>query len=579
MKRGLARLFDLAGEKKSTIIFSSLLSALAAIAQILPFFASYKIAAALLLNSSDLAQQISFWALVAIASLVLSMLLVGAAFILSHFAAYRILYNIRLRLCEHLARLPLGFFSQHSKGEIHKNIQENVEFIENFIAHKIPEFVMTASQALFLFGVFFYVDFRVGLLAFLVYALALYINFSIYKKESMKAAISEYFTRLERINSSSIELVRGISIVKLFSKNIENFGFFARNLRAYRDFTLDFAKRGMRSYLVFASLVNGFVFVLLPLFAFLLLQKGAKLELVLELLFFLLLCGALISPMLNIITLSRALMQINEGVARVDSLFKQRPLSEPQKSKIPANFDIEFKNLSFAYKDKEVLKDISFKLKQGQSLAIIGESGAGKSTILNLLARFYDFERGEILIGGVSIKELKNEDLMRILSPVFQESFLFKDSLRANIQAGLSASDEEILKASKLAGCESILAKHSLDAIIGEQGFELSLGEAMRINIARALLKNTPILLLDEINAALDYENELKIKNALDELKKDKCVLIIAHRLSSIKNADLILFLQKGCIKALGTHEELLRQSKEYQELLALYEDIERWRI
>ncbi|RDU53660.1 hypothetical protein CQA49_06260 [Helicobacter sp. MIT 00-7814] len=605
-KKGLPRLFELSAAKRGTIIFSSIFSALASLVALAPYFASYLIVCEFITYAENLEGvdrgYILTLGLCALGGVVASMLLNGAAFTLSHFAAYRILYNLRLALSRHLALLPLGFFTSTSKGEIHKTLQENVELIENFIAHKIPEFIQAVVGAVAIFILFFVIDWRLALVCVGVYVVAMGVQFSVYGKDGAKKEIKRFFDSLERINASSIEFVRAMPIVKMFSKSIFSFQAFSHNVRDYRDYTLGFAKRCMPSYNVFLVFINSFVLFVLPVGVAIIAQDPQDIVFDLTLFCVIIFSTALIAPLLKISNLSRSLMQINEGVERIDKIFSTQPLAQSENPKMPKDFSIEFKNVSFGYKrrgnvessvdsadskessaestaDSGALHNISFRVESGQSLAIIGRSGSGKSTILSLIARFYDVESGSILIGGVDIREMSEKSLMDCLSMVFQESFLFRDSLKENVRAGsFEASEEEILQALKLAQCEEILQKFSLDSIIG-QSMDLSGGEAQRINIARAFVKNSPILLLDEITSSLDVENERKITRALESLKAHKTTILVSHKLNSIINADNILLLDKGRILAFGTHAKLMESSKEYKAFYELYKDTAKWQI
>ena len=601
-KKGVPRLLEISGEKKRLLIFSSLLSSLSAILQFVPYFAGYYIVQEFILHAHDLSEVdknlVFYCALIAIATVLASMVLNGATFTLSHFAAYRILYNLRLRLASHLTRLPLGYFTHNTKGAIHKTLQENVEKIENFVAHKIPEFIQSVVGAVAIFVIFIITDWRLALICVAVYVIALFVQFSVYGKTKveMKACLEQFFSKLESINASSMEFVKGISIVKMFGKSIFAFQDFAKSVEEYHHFTLGFTYKCMRPFGVFTALVNGFILFALPFCAYFITRDTFNLYDILICIFFILLSNGLIAPFLRLFNLSSELMQISEAVERVDKIFSAKPLAQSENPRKITRFDIEFKNVDFAYQNpnekasvknaqdftlatKSALKNVSFRLKQGESLAIVGRSGAGKSSIVHLLARFYDVSAGEILIGGVNIKDIAESDLMEAMSFVFQENFMFLDSLRENIKAGKEASEAQVLEAAHLAQCDEIIAKYGLDCVIGRGGMSLSGGEAQRINLARAILKNAPILLLDEVNSALDSENEAKLNEALANLAKGKTLIMVAHKLNSALKCDKIAIMEKGQILALGTHAELLENCEQYRELWNLYNDTQKWSI
>ncbi|MGX2971928.1 ABC transporter ATP-binding protein [Helicobacter sp. T3_23-1059] len=591
-KKGVPRLLEISGEKKTLLAFSSLLSALSAILQFVPYFAGYWIVQEFVLNAHDLANVdknlVFYCALIAISSVIVSMLLQGATFTLSHFAAYRILYNLRLRLARHLATLPLGYFTHTTKGAIHKTLQENVEKIENFVAHKIPEFIQSVVGACAIFVIFVWSDWRLAIVCVAVYLVGLFVQFSVYGKTKveMKACLEQFFSKLESINSSSMEFIKGISVVKMFGKSIFAFQDFAKSVEDYHHFTLSFTYKCMRPFGVFTTLVNGFILFALPFCAYFITRDTFNLYDILVCVFFILLSNGLIAPFLRLFNLSSELMQINEAVERVDTIFRQKPLAQSKNPLKPTRFDIEFKSVDFAYQNpngelsaKHALKNVSFALRQGESLAIVGKSGAGKSSIVHLLARFYERESGGIFIGGVDIKDIAECDLMEAMSFVFQENFMFFDSLRENIKAGKEASDDEILHAAHLAQCDEIITKYGLDCVIGQGGMNLSGGEAQRINLARAILKNAPILLLDEVNSALDSENEAKLNEALKNLARGKTLIMVAHKLNSALKCDKVALMEKGEILALGTHKDLLKSCPQYKELWNLYNDTQQWSI
>ena len=591
-KKGVPRLLEISGEKKTLLAFSSLLSALSAILQFVPYFAGYWIVQEFVLNAHDLASVdknlVFYCALIAISSVVISMLLQGATFTLSHFAAYRILYNLRLRLARHLATLPLGYFTHTTKGAIHKTLQENVEKIENFVAHKIPEFIQSIVGACAIFVIFVWSDWRLAIVCVAVYLVGLFVQFSVYGKTKveMKACLEQFFSKLESINSSSMEFIKGITVVKMFGKSIFAFQDFAKSVEDYHHFTLSFTYKCMRPFGIFTTLVNGFILFVLPFCAYFITRDTFNLYDILVCVFFILLSNGLIAPFLRLFNLSSELMQISEAVERVDTIFRQKPLPQSKNPRKPTRFDIEFKSVDFAYQNpngelsaKNALKNVSFSLKQGESLAIVGKSGVGKSSIVHLLARFFEVSSGEILMGGINIKDIAERDLMESMSFVFQENFMFLDSLRENIKAGKEASDEEILHAAHLAQCDEIITKYGLDCVIGQGGMNLSGGEAQRINLARAILKNAPILLLDEVNSALDSENEAKLNEALKNLARGKTLIMVAHKLNSALKCDKVALMEKGEIIALGTHKDLLKSCPQYKELWNLYNDTQQWSI
>lgn len=585
-KKGIARLLQLSRQKSTMLICAGVFSGISSMLQFVPYFVGYLIVCEFIQNANDLnavdKDYVLLCGIAAVVSIVASLLCSATSFVLSHFAAYRILYNIRIALLSHLAKLPLGYFSATTKGEIHKNIQENVEKIENFVSHKIPEFLMTIVGALAIFAVFLWADWHFGLICILTYIVALIVQFSVYQKGSMQEEIKRFFNKLEQINARCIEFVDGMSVIKLFNKSAFSFGNLAQSIRDYKEYTLSFAYKCMPTYSIFNVLVNCFVFFLLPLASFLIAKNPLDIALVLTIIFFVMMSNGLISPLLKILALSSEIMQINEGVERIDAILDKQPLPQSKNPLTPTHFDISFDNVSFSYGDTHTLSDVRFHLKQGERLVIVGASGSGKSTILSLIARFYDVTQGAIYIGGVDIREMSEETLMDCLSFVFQDSFLFLDSIVENIKAGCKdATIEDVLQAAHLAQCDDIIQANGIDCHIGVGGANLSGGESQRINIARAFLKNAPILLLDEITANLDTHNEILINKAIDNLTQthNKTIIMVAHKLTSIKYAHKVALVDEGKLIDFGTHTELLQRCEKYQNLWNMYADTQKWSI
>ncbi|MBQ3776351.1 MAG: ABC transporter ATP-binding protein [Ruminobacter sp.] len=604
-KKGIPRLLEISGEKKWFLIVSAVLAAVSTVIQIVPYIASYKIISIYIesrgTSSPQDTDEVFFWGITAVASVLLSMLFNGGSFILSHFAAFRIIFNLRIRLAEHLAALPLGYFTRVSTGEIHKTIHDNADLIELFISHKIPDMVMTLTGAAAVFIMYLYADWKLGLICILVYALSLFIQFRIYGDEGVKKEIRGYFKALEDINASSMEFARGIQVFKMFSLSAGSFSSLKKSVITYRDFALRFADRGSRDFIIFTILVNFFIFFIYPVVIWINSSSPENSGIVLSALFFTVLSNAILPSLMNIMNISNVVMTINEGVERIDAIFSVEPLPVPENPKEPSGSSVEFDHVSFTYHDEKYgsesitrnsgelseghhaqggVRDISFRVEEGRSLAIIGRSGSGKSSILSLLSRFHDVDSGCIRIGGTDIREMSEKCLMEKVGIVLQKTFMFDGTIRENIMAGKAdATDEEILNAARLAQCDDILMKYGLDYHIGNSGDVLSGGEKQRLNIARAILKNSPVLLLDEVSSALDSENELRLNRALNELKKNRTIIMVAHKLNSITDADEIIMVDDGRIVARGTHQSLLGNSSEYRKLWELYENADRWSL
>ncbi len=596
-KKGISRLLEISGEKKWALSLSAVFAGLSTIAQIFPYIGAYKIIYLYIIasekNLTVNTDDVYFWGIIALVSVLVSMILNGTSFVLSHFAAFRIIFNLRLNLARHLAKLPLGYFTNKSTGEIHKTIHDNVDLIELFISHKIPDLIMTFAGALVVFGLYLYVDLVLGLICIGVYALSLYIQFRIYGDSGVKEEIKGYFKALENINSASMEFTRGIPVFKMFNLSAKSFTSLKNSVVTYRDFALRFAKRGSRDFIIFTILVNFFFFFIYPIVIWVNSSDPLDSGIVITALFFTVLSNAILPSLMNIMNISNVLMTISEGVERIDAIFKVDPLKVPEVSQKPQDSSLEFQNVSFTYPDfakqrgeedhaeeEKTLNNVSFKVEAGKSLAIIGPSGSGKSSILSLIARFYDVDSGAIKIGGVDIRDMSEADLMDTVSIVLQKTFMFRGTIRDNIVAGKAyTSDAEVLKAAHLAQCDDIIEKYGLDYFIEGGSDILSGGEKQRINIARAIYKNAPILLLDEVSSALDPENERLLNLALEALKKDKTIIMVAHKLDAVVNADHIVMVEKGAIVTEGRYQDLLKTSDKYQKLWNLYVSADKWQF
>lgn len=579
---GFSRLLEISGEKKTALIISGLLSIAVAVLQTFPFAAAYKIVREYIESSSPDQNTIIFWAAVAGGSVFAAMLLSAAAFIISHMCAFRILHGLRLKMAEHLARLPLGYFARVRSGEIKQVFDENIPLIELFIAHKIPEFLMTVAVIVFLCIIFFIIDPLLAAVSLSIYMTAYWLQFRIYSNQGMKKEIREFFDIKEKISASAGEFVRGLPVLKMFSRSADSFQGLRDNVLEYRNHALSFAVKGSRGFILFTILMNCCMFFIFPVVAAR--YSGIRetdFQMIMNAVFFTLLSNAVLPPMLKIMNIGGTMMTIIEGISRIDLILAEQPLPVPAQPLTPCGYDLEFKNVSFAYPGKErTVENISLTVKQGQSLALVGRSGSGKSTLLALAARFYDPDEGSVMMGGIDLRQMTEESIMKNTGIVFQNSFMFRDTLRENIRAGKTdATDEEIMEAVRLAECSEIVERIGLDTVIGEGGAELSGGEQQRINIARAILKDAPVLLLDEISSALDPQNQLKIIRALENLKKGRTQIIVAHRLESIVNADQIALVDRGRIIASGTHESLMKDCAQYREMWKLYRESSSWKI
>lgn len=588
-KSGIPRLLELAGEKKTLLVWGCILSTANVFFQLIPYLAVYNIMAELLRNAADLSQAnaefMVSWAVRGIIGLLLAYTFMYFGGMLGHTAAYRTLYGIRVRLSEHISELPLGWFNRNAIGKVKQIAEQDVEQIEKFIAHQFPDMVNTIVLLGVMVIIMFSLSPWLALACIVPIIIGFVVQFSMMFGKKAQEGLIEYYDALENISTSSVQYVRGMPSIKIFSQTVHSFRKFYQDIMSYRDFSTKYADNYEPIYCLFRVLVLSLATFILAIGIFLFSGDPQNMAFAITLLFFLIFAPGISTPVFKFNNLGSSMNNITEGVKRIDEIMTEIPIQEPAEGKKPQDYDITFENVSFSYGGENgplVLKDISFCAEQGQITALVGPSGSGKSTIAQLIPRFWDVGAGKIKIGGVDIREIKTEDLMSCMSFVFQDSFLFSDTLYNNIAVGKSgATKEEVYAAAKAAQCHEFIERlpQGYDTLIGEGGVYLSGGEEQRVSVARAILKNAPILILDEATAYADPENERQMQLALQELIKNKTVLIIAHRLITIKNANKIEVIKGGQIESAGTHEFLLQNSKTYSAMWKAYTVSSDWQI
>ena len=591
-KSGIGRLLEIAGRKKTLVIISCILSAISATFMLIPYLNVYYILKEILksgLNISNInGKYILNQGYYALGALVISLITLYASLISSHLAAFDILYNIRMKLAKHIGTLPLGYLSNTSIGVVKKTIEQNVEKIELFIAHKIPDLVNVLATAVIMVGALLYLNIPMAIACISSFIIGMLIQSSMWFGKKAKGFVKEYYDSLEQVNSSAVQYIRGMQVVKIFGRTVYSFKKFYDDMKAYRDYSVKFTDKFEKGFIIFKVLSGNFFTFMLPIGIFLLSKNPDSFSFGLTFLFFIVMAPGASAPMLKLILLASSLRDISEGVERIDLIMNEKSIKEPTNPKTPNSYDVSFENVYFSYNEEDkatrylVLEDISFHSKEGEVTALVGPSGSGKSTIANLIPRFWDIEKGEIKIGDVNIKDIPTSKLMDIVSFVFQDNFLFYDSIYENIKVGKpDATKEEVINAAKASQCHKFIMSlpNGYDTLIGEGGVFLSGGEEQRICIARAIIKNAPILVLDEATAFADPENEYEIQLALTELIKDKTVIVIAHRLSSIQNADQIIVMDNGKIIEKGTHRKLIELEGMYYRMWAAYSDSNNWEL
>lgn len=589
-KKGIARLLEIAGEKRGLMIASGLFSAVSAVFMLVPYVSVYFILNELLTHaaspaSADGAAMIR-WGLVALLGFAAGLVTMYAGGLLAHIAAFRILYGLRIKLAGHIGKLPLGWLNSRSTGAVRKTLEQNVDQVETFIAHQLPDLVHVAVTVILLIVVMFSFHVWLAIACLVPAVIGIAVQFSQFAGKKTWQHLKMAYDALERMNASAVQYVRGMPAVKVFGQTVQSFRQFYQDMLRYRDHGVKITELFQYGNLTFKTILGSLAAFLLPVGTFLLNRDPDNISIASAVLFFLVMAPGIAAPMFKLLFLGESIRTINEGVERFDRILAEPQLPEPALPRRPDSFDISFEHVFFSYgtepTDTDALSDITFTARQGEVTALVGPSGAGKSTVAHLVPRFWNVNMGSIRIGGVDIREMSTEDLMNTVAFVFQDSFLFHDTVYNNIAVGRpDAPPEAVYAAAKAAQCHAFIEKlpQGYDTLIGEGGVYLSGGEEQRINVARAILKNAPILVLDEATAFANPENEYEMQLALKALMKGKTVLVIAHRLSTIRDADQILVMEDGKIVERGKHDALLAAGGLYGRMWDSYRQATQWHM
>ncbi|MDD3361768.1 MAG: ABC transporter ATP-binding protein [Hespellia sp.] len=574
-KQGIPRLLELAGEKNSAMSGSILLSTTGTLLQLTPFIAVYYIMAELLQNAANKtpldAPYMIHMAVYGLVGLLAGYLFTYAGGMMSHTFAYKVICKLRLKVAEHIGKLPMGYLNGTSVGKIKQIMDADIEQMEGFLAHQLPDFVSTLVMLAALFIMMFSLNGWMALACLLTIVIGFACQLIVMLKIMKSGGVKANFDALENISNSSLQYVKGMPSIKIFGQTVKSFRKFYQDIMDYRDFTIKMTEQIRPGFVRFRVLIQSIATFILPVGLLLLLKKPDDVAYATTFIFFLVLGPGAATPTLKLRTFSESMNVITEGVTRVNEILNERVMEEPEISQIPDFYDIDFKNVDFSYqKDKGILNKVSFQAKQGEITALVGPSGAGKSTIAELIPRFWDVTNGSISIGGINIKNMSSKDLMEQMSFVFQESFLFSDTIYNNIALGKpGATKTEVESAAKAAQCHNFIMAlpNGYDTKIGDGGAYLSGGEEQRVSIARAILKDAPILILDEASAYADAENEHEMQRALAKLIQNKTVIMIAHRLATICNANQILVIDHGMVSECGTHDTLIKRKGIYSHM------------
>ena len=575
----MAGLIKLAAPQKGKLILSGLLAIIGQGCGIAPFFIIYKIITEIGSKPlSEIEQRFIYMLITAgIAATILKHVFMGLSSALSHISAYNILYDLRVKIARKLRTLPLGYFNKNNTGQIKKVMSEDVEQMEIFLAHNIPDFVGALVSTILTAVVLFIVDWRLTLATIMVILAGFVVQ--VMTMNSGKEVISKWFSATEKMNDAMIEYIQGMPIIKAFNHTVKSFSKYSKSIEECIRLEDEASSRWYLPMSVFSVSLTANMLLLLPVGAVMYLLGSITLG---KFVFFLLLGIGFGNPMWTMIQFGRGMMCNLECQARIDTVLTAKSLSEPDAPKLPGN-GVFGKSIEFAYdRETKVIEGVDFSIPAHKFIALVGPSGAGKTTLARLIPRYWDVDAGSISLGETDIRNMKTADLMDQFGLIFQNVYLFNDTVLANLRMGNpDTSEVEVIEAAKTARCHDFIMDlpRGYDTVIGEKGARISGGEKQRLSIARALLKDSPILILDEATAFIDPENEALVQDAINKLIRDKTIIVIAHRISTIISANEILVLDKGRIAASGTHEQLLSTSELYKNMWETHVSAQGWAL
>lgn len=650
-KTGLARCLELASGHKGLVFLAGFLAALAAICSFVPYLSIYYIIREILFVYPDMSllnvSTISTWGWLTLAGILGNIVFYFFALLCSHVAAFGTLYELKVAFADHIMHIPLGYHLTLGSGKMRKIMDENIESVEKFIAHQLPDFVASLVAPLVLVIILLGIDWRYGVVCLVGIVLAFIVQFAGFNGEA-KEKMHRFQTAQENMNSASVEYVRGMSEIKAFNQTADSFKRLSKSITDYTSFVLEYALGWQNCMPAFTTIINNIYLLLIPVGVLIGMHTTDFREYSLTFIFYLIIVHAISGVLNKIMYISESFTQIDGSVERIlvqgaslilqaglgitifigtvlitggkiellpllvllmfstqiygpilailsqlTSLFHLETVTSRMRTllttpamegedKDVSKYDIELKNVTFGYNQDDVIKDVSFSIPAGSVTALVGPSGSGKSTISKLIARFWDVRKGQITIGGMDVSTIEPEHLMRCMSFVFQDVTLFNDTVFNNIRVGnRNATEEQVMAAAKAAYCDEFIQRlpDGYQTVLGENGSTLSGGERQRISIARALLKDAPIILLDEATASLDPENEVLIQRAIAKLVEGKTVIMIAHRLRTVVDADQILVLDNGRLVEHGTHDELMKKNGLYHKLFHIQQESLGWAV
>ena len=578
-----SRLMGYAGGHRVFTYASLALSAVSALMALLPFLYIWRILRDVLAAAPDYTQAVNIphYGWMAVLFAVLSYLIYVCALLCSHLSAFRVATKLRLAVTKHLAELPLGFTERFGSGQLRKIIQESTGAAETYLAHQLPDQAGAMATPAGLLVLLFAFDWRLGLLSLVPVFLGFAVMSAMTGKR-MEEKMRQYGNALAAMSNEAVEYVRGIPVVKTFGQSVFSFKRFKATIDEYEKWVVAYTKEMRRPMLLYTAAVNG-VFAFLIAGGLLFTRNGVTPEFLLNLLFYIIITPVISLTLTKIMYMSENKMVVADALSRIDSVLDAEPVPAFGQPQHPQNSSVTLRDVHFSYDGKaEVIKGVSMDIKPGQTVALVGPSGGGKSTLASLLCRFFDVQGGSVSIGGADVRAIPKEELMDTVAFVFQNSKLLKGTILDNVRLGRpDATEEEVLAALKTSQCMDIIEKfpEGIHTVIGSKGVYLSGGEQQRIAIARAVLKNAPVLILDEATAFADPDNEAKVQAAFGALAKGKTVIMIAHRLSTVVHADCIYVVEDGRIAESGTKDELCARGGLFARMWQEYQSSVAWKV
>ena len=579
----LSRLLTIAGSYRYLTYASWILSAISALIALVPYYFIWQVMREVLEVAPDFsrAQNLTYNGWMAVMFAVIAVLVYIAGLMCSHLGAFRIATNLRLQSMNHIVKLPLGFAEHFGSGKLRKIVNESSAATETYLAHQLPDRANALATPCGLLVLLFVFDWRLGLLSLAPVLLGFLIMMAMTGKE-MQQKMKEYQNALDDMSNEAVEYVRGIPVVKTFGQTIFSFKKFKDSIDRYKVWVIAYTKQLRAPMMFYTAAING-VFVFLIAVALLFTQDQVTTEFLLNLVFYIIITPIISVTLTRIMFQSENAMIVDDALQRIDSVLNLEPLKETAHPMHPKDGSVELEQVHFSYNgEKDVLNGISISIPAGQTVAFVGPSGGGKTTLANLISRFFDPQSGTVRVGGVDVRNIPKEELMNTVSFVFQNSRLIKASIFENVRLGKpEATREEVMAALKNAQCDDILEKlpDGMDTVIGTKGVYLSGGEQQRIAIARVMLKNTPIIILDEATAFADPDNETRVQAAFSKLSQGKTVIMIAHRLSTVAGADRIYVVKDGQIAESGSSRELMERGGLFARMWQNYQTSIQWKV